>query len=447
MTPTGDYKSELNDLFDELFPIARSITGPAIRASLKIMCKHIPFVLHAIPTGTAVGDWTIPQEWELKRATLKNELGDVIADTQVSNLHVLNFSIPHHEVVTLEELENHLYSLPNLPNAIPYVTSYYEPRWGFCIQHTKRGELASGKYEVNIDSELKDGYLNYATYDLIGESTQVINLATYLCHPSLANNELSGPLSMVYLYKRLAEVQNRRFTYRFVVAPETIGSIAYLHENQDSLKDQMYAGLVLTCLGGDSRNLSFKYSRRHWTGNPSELDEFLEYWSSHDKHITTRVFTPTDGSDERHYCSPHLNLPVLQVARTVYGEYEGYHNSLDTKDFMSIESVINSAEQILEILLAFEKASLRPMSVAKVGEPQLGRRGLYPTLNFAGQKELYESTSTEQYDSLGDFLEILSLADGTRNLGQIGKFLNLPWIRLISLVKILESNHLIVWRD
>ena len=446
MTSIRDDKSELDELFDELFPIARSITGPGIRSSLEILGKYIPLQIHEIATGANVGDWTIPQEWNLMRATLKHELGDVIVDTDESNLHVLNFSIPFHEVITREQLEDHLYSLPELPSAIPYVTSYYQPRWGFCIRHDLRESLPPGKYEVSIDTELKDGFLNYATFDLIGQTSEVINLATYLCHPSLANNELSGPLTMVYLYKKLSAIQNRRFSYRFVVAPETIGSIAYLSENQEFLKKQMRGGLVLTCLGGDSESLSFKFSRMHWVGKPSEFDEFIEYWTRQNPHMQTRAFSPTNGSDERHYCSTHLNLPMVQVARTVYGNYTGYHNSLDTKDFMSIDSVTDSAKKILDLLIAFESASRIPISTTKVGEPQLGKRGLYPTLNFAGQSDVYSLKPAETQEFLNWLLEIISLADGTKNLTQIGAFLQIPWSKLLSIIEILEDNNLIVWK-
>jgi len=447
MKPSGNHNSELEELFDELFPIARSITGPGIRESIEILRKHIPFQIQSIATGTVVDDWTIPQEWNLRRATLKHELGDVIVDTENSNLHVLNFSIPYHGVVTKEELENHLYSLPDSPNTIPYVTSYYQPRWGFCIEDFKRERLPAGNYEVAIDTELKDGFLNYATFDLIGETSEIINLSTYICHPSLANNELSGPISMVYLYKELSKIQNRQFTYRFVVAPETIGSIAYLHDHQEHLKQKMRGGLVLTCLGGDSENLSFKHSRSHWVGNPSEFDAFVDYWAKNTSNLKTRGFTPTNGSDERHYCSTHLNLPMLQVARTIYGEYEGYHNSLDSKEFMSIDAVIDSSEAILGLLLAFDKASRVPVSVVRIGEPQLGKRGLYPTLNFAGNSEVYSPNPAEKQDFLNRMLEIISLSDGTRNLGQLASFLQIPWNNLNSIIHILEMNNLIVWQE
>ena len=248
-----DYQ-KLDELFDRLWPICRSITGPGINRSLEIMQDYIPLTIKAIPTGTEVFDWTVPQEWELDRATLKTEDGELILDTNTSNIHVLNFSDSFSGVVSYDELEKHLYSDPAFPEAVPYVSSYYVQRWGLCISDKQKKSLRSDvNYLVDIKTKKFDGFLRYGEYLLEGETAETILLTSYLCHPSLANNELSGPLALASIYSKLASLKNRKFSYRFVIVPETIGSISFLANSSPKDLAEVVAGVVLTCLGGPSK--------------------------------------------------------------------------------------------------------------------------------------------------------------------------------------------------
>ena len=321
--------TDIDQLFDELFPICRSITGPGIRESFDILKRHIPLETTEIPTGTRVYDWTVPPEWRLNRATLTDPDGDIVLDTEDSNLHVLNFSIPFEGQVELDALQAHLHSIPEMPNAVPYVTSYYNRRWGLCMSDRQRQELKQGIYKVSIDAEIHDGHLVYAQCELAGDSDETILITSYLCHPSLANNELSGPLGLVRLYELLKALPTRRYTYRFLLIPETIGSIAFLATEGQELTDKIVGGAVLTCLGGPASQLSMKLSRRDWTDMPSRMDLLAVDVSELDKEgFTVRPFTPAAGSDERQFCSPGINWPILQSARTIYGQYEEYHRNI-----------------------------------------------------------------------------------------------------------------------
>ncbi len=299
----------IDTLFDELFPICRSICGDGLRTSLQLLKKHIPIEIHSIATGTQVFDWQIPQEWKLNHARLSAPNGEVIIDSNVSNLHVVNCSEPFSGEVELEELQQHLYSLPHLPHAIPYVTSYYQPRWGLCLPDEIRSKLKPGTYRVVIDTEKKDGFLNYGVCDLPGDSEELFVISTYLCHPSLANNELSGPLALLKLYEALKNQPSRRYTYRFIIVPETIGSIAYLAHHGEELKKRMVGGMVLTCLGGPFKQLNIKLTREHWVNDNIgySIDNLAKKLAEYDSEwFATRQFSPSGGSDERQYCSPDL---------------------------------------------------------------------------------------------------------------------------------------------
>ena len=350
---------QIDDLFDRLWPICRSITGPGISQSLKVMQDYIPITIKEVPTGTEVFDWIVPQEWELERATLRTEDGEVILDTDRSNIHVLNFSEPFSGVVTYQELEGHLYSDSSFPEAVPYVTSYYVPRWGLCISDKQRKSLRTDiNYVVDIKTKKFDGFLRYGEYFLQGETTETILLTTYLCHPSLANNELSGPLALAAIYDKLKKQTNRKFSYRFVIIPETIGSISFLAQSLPKALSDVAAGIVLTCLGGPSEKVSFKHSRKHWIGEDSLIDSVIEKVCDKDgSFYESRKFSPTGGSDERQFCSPAINLPVVQAARTVYGQYDEYHTNLDDKDFMRISKKNRRNIKYLKIELRIQNIS------------------------------------------------------------------------------------------
>ena len=444
----GDKKmenSEINNLFDRLWPICRSITGPGIKESLKIIQDYVPINILEVPTGTKVFDWVVPPEWKLNKATLHTEDGELIISTEASNIHVLNFSKPFNGEVTYEELEQHLYSDKNLPEAIPYVTSYYVRRWGLCISDKQKSSLKRDKkYIVNIDTEIYDGSLRYGDCTLKGESDKTILISTYLCHPSLANNELSGPLALVSLYQKLSKLKRRHFTYRFIIIPETIGSITFLSITPESELKKIYAGIVLTCLGGPSKTISFKHSRRHWLGEESDIDSFLESLCSHNnKLFNEREFNPTDGSDERQFCSPGINLPVIQAARTVYNDYDQYHSSLDNKDFMDIKSVKDSVQKIYFFLRAFEinRSSLLPK--VSGGEPFLGKRGLKPTINSSQTRSMSSDDDDDSRNKLNLMLNIISLVDGKHRLQEIVEFLHTTYEKAVPTIEELIEKGVI----
>ena len=371
-------RARLESRFDELWPITRSITGPGFRQSLEIFQQDIPLQSESVPSGTEVLDWQVPPEWRIYEAQLTGPDGQVYADFEETNLAIMNYSEPVDKHMSLEELDTHLYTLPELPDATPYVTSYYERNWGFCLPHNVYESLPEGEYHAHIDSEFVDGELTYGHTVLEGESDYEVLLSTYLCHPSLANNELSGPLVLSSLYNCIKSWGKRKFNYRFVVVPETIGSLAYLSNYGDHLKEHLVGGLVLTCLGGPRDELSYKMTRREDT----LIDKLTHHLNNHtDTSFRFRQFGPTDGgSDERQYCSPGFDLPVGQFARTVYGNYDGYHNSKDTKDFMGIDPLIESTKTINSVLESFEYAGYY-LNQEPFGEPMMSKRDLYRTVN------------------------------------------------------------------
>jgi aminopeptidase-like protein len=369
----------------------------------------MPLEIESVPSGTEVFDWEVPPEWRVYDAKLTGPDGEVYADLGDTNLAVLNYSEPVDRQLTLGELDPHLYTLPDQPEATPYVTSYYERNWGFCLPHTVYESLPDGEYHAHIDSELdENGELNYAHTVLEGESDREILLSTYLCHPSLANNELSGPLVMASLYKRIASWDTRKFTYRFVIHPETIGSLTYLSKYGKYLQDNVVAGLVLTCLGGPAENLSYKQTRREDT----LIDEVLRHIDDYmDQEIRFRRFD-TSGSDERQYCSPGFNLPVGQLARTVYAEYDGYHNSLDTKEFMGVDTLADSAERIESVLKTLEYSG-HYVTQKPYGEPMMSKRDLYPTVN--------EPETHDQRRFVQTMMRVLNYSDGAHSIIDIAE--------------------------
>ena len=436
---------ELDHIFEELFPICRSITGEGIRESFRILSKHIPFEINSVRTGTKVFDWEVPKEWTLKRATLIDPDGNLILDTERSNLHVVNFSEPFEGELDLEELKKHLHTIPNMPTAIPYVTSYYQERWGFCMKHEDFLTLKKGKYRVSINVVKEDGYLNYGIAELKGSSKETFIISTYLCHPSMANNELSGPLAMLYLYQKLADTKGLKYTYRFVIVPETIGSITYLATEKGATKD-IVGGMVLTCLGGSKdRPVSLKLSRRDWLGDPSGLDDLARHLAKMNPNdFEIRDFDPTGGSDERQYCSPGINLPVIQASKTIYGQYKEYHTSLDTKELMIIESVRLSAAKILEFINIFDSCSEMYSSAIKGGEPRLSKHDLYPTLNSPETFKQSKDNFEDGRSSLELILKVLSLVDGSLNIIEIAEKLNISVLEILPTLNILHEKGLII---
>jgi aminopeptidase-like protein/acyl carrier protein len=391
------------ELAEELFPICRSITGEGVRKTLGIIKKHLPELkICEVPTGTKVFDWEVPYEWNVKQAYILTPEGERLADFDRNNLHLVGYSTPVNEKLPLEELQKHLHSIPEQPNAIPYVTSYYKRRWGFCMKHEDRKKLKKGIYTAVIDSDIKEGVLNYGELILQGESNKEVLISTYVCHPSMANNEVSGIVVATFLAKWLNQ-QRRRFTYRFVFVPETIGSIAYLSRHLTNMKKNTVAGFNITCVG-DPGKFSFLPSRN---GN-TMADKVAKYVLKTHKPGFIHYSFLDRGSDERQYCSPGIDLPVVSIMRSKYGTYPEYHTSLDNLDFITPFSLCESLGVYKECIRTLNQN--RIFKTKTMGEPQLGKRGLYPTLSMKASE-----------DGVMDILNLIAYSDGTNSLIDISE--------------------------
>jgi len=335
--------SELESYFDRLWPILRSITGEGVRQTHDILGELVKLERFEIPSGTAVFDWFIPKEWVVNEAYLLDPSGQKIIDVKENNLHLLNYSTSFKGTLSRDELDKHLHSLPNQASAIPYLTTYYKERWGFCLSQKQRDKLPQGNYTVVIDTDHKEGSLTLSEALLKGSSQDEVLISTYTCHPSMANNELSGPLVAAFLYKRLAQQKNRRLNYRFVFLPETIGAITYLKMQGEHLKKHTKAGFVITCAGNDAP-FTYKCSRQ---GNSLADRVAKQALKNHEHNILP--FSPL-GSDERQYCSPAFNLPIGSLMRSMYGRYPEYHTSLDNKSFISFKALQESIDMYLSLI-------------------------------------------------------------------------------------------------
>jgi aminopeptidase-like protein len=372
-------EKQLEQYFDALWPICRSISGNGLRHSFRILQEIIPFELIEVPTGTVVLDWKIPKEWNINDAYIITPDGKKIAEFKINNLHVINYSIPVNKTMSWEELKPHLHTLPNKPDAIPYLTTYYKETWGFCLTHHEYLQLPQeGNYQVVIESTLADGAITYGQYILKGSSEEEILFSSYLCHPSMANNELSGPLALAFLYQELSKIENRHYTYRFVLAPETIGIVAFLAHHGDKIKSKIKAGYVLTCCG-DAGKITYQLSKRTDTLADNMMQHFLKTKYT---NATVRDFR-VGGSDERQYCSPGYNFPVGTIMRTPYKIYPEYHTSLDNKSIIDFSALKEIVMLLVDVCKGMEmNGPIEPGHL--YGEPMLGKRNLYPDKGGAG---------------------------------------------------------------
>lgn len=419
-------QQKLATYFERLWPICRSITGNGLRESFRILQEIVPFELTEVPTGTQVHDWEIPKEWNIQDAFILTPDGRKVADFKVNNLHVLNYSSPVDMEVTHEELSKHIFTLPEQPTAIPYVTSYYEEKWGFCLSHNEWNSLPKeGMYRVVIQSELTEGSLTYGEAILKGDSEKEILFYSYLCHPSMANNELSGPLVLAMLYEKLAALPQRKYTYRFVLAPETIGSIAYLSKNGSALKEKLEAGWVLTCCG-DAGKIHYKNSRK---GN-ALVDRISKHILNQLPLEWNDLEFSVGGSDERQFCSPGYNLPIGSFMRTPYQRYSQYHTSLDNRDFISIPAMEEGVEILFQMVLALEINETYE-AVVQYGEPQLGKRGLYPSSNLP---------NTDQRQMVHNMMHLINWSDGEHDLLSIAEKKGTAMFYFAPLAKLCEEK-------
>lgn len=363
--------------------------------------------IHSIASGSKIFDWEVPAEWEINDAYIITPDGEKICDFKQNNLHVLNYSTGIDTELDLASLQEHLYSIEDMPDAIPYVTSYYKRRWGFCIKHEDRVKLKEGKYKVFIDAKHhENGVLNYA--DLLIPSTQEtkdeILISTYLCHPSMANNELSGPAVATFLAKWLLELKERKYNYRFVFIPETIGSIVYLSKHLKHLQKHTKAGFVLSCIGDDNA-----YSLIH-TPSENTLADKVALHTLKEKNNFKEFSFLDRGSDERQYCSPLVNLPVVCVCRTRFGDYKEYHTSKDDLNFISEEGLQGGLKAMQEIIMNLEVNEIYQNTI--FCEPNLGKRGLYHTINTSSTNDIPISCNFLAYcDGKNDVLDIASKLD------------------------------------
>ncbi|MEA5463763.1 DUF4910 domain-containing protein [Leptothoe sp. PORK10 BA2] len=398
---------EMYSLIGELYPICRSITGNGVRKTLQIIQKHIPLEIHEVPTDTSVFDWTVPKEWNIRDAYIKDETGKKIIDFQESNLHILNYSIPIHKKMPLAQLKEHLFSMPDQPDWIPYRTSYYKETWGFCLPDRILKSLPEGEYEVYIDSSLEPGSLTYGELLLPGETTDEVLLCCHSCHPSLCNDNLSGIALVTFLAKYLSQ-KPLRYSYRFIFIPGTIGSITWLSLNEHRVSSIKH-GLTVSNVG-DSGHLTYKKSRR----GTAEIDRVVSHVLKNlPQEYTISDFSPY-GYDERQFCSPGFNLPVGSLTRTPFGTYPEYHTSADNLDFVQASALVNSFETYLTVIDVLENNHTYLNTNPKC-EPQLGKRGLYSTM---GGKQ----TTPEDRMAM---LWVLNLSDGGHTLLDIAERSNL----------------------
>jgi aminopeptidase-like protein len=415
----------LVSLMKELYPICRSITGEGVRETLRIIQKRIPLEIQEVPSGTKVFDWTVPLEWNVSDAYVMNRAGKRVIDFQSHNLHLMSYSVPVRKKMSLEELRPHLFSLPAHPEWIPYRTSYYNENWGFCVRHADLERLVDEEYDVVVDSTFQAGSLTYGESYLPGETSDEVLVSCHVCHPSLCNDNLSGITVAVKLAETMA-ARARRYSYRFLFIPGTIGSITWLAQNEQTVP-RIRHGLVVTGVG-DAGNVTYKRSRQ----GDAEIDRAMTHVLRHAGEAHSIIDFFPYGYDERQYCSPGFNLPVGCFMRTPHGQYPEYHSSADNLDLIRPESLSGSYEHCLKVFELLEGNRVYVNQSPKC-EPQLGRRGLYRSV--AGQQE-------NQFRELA-LLWVLNMSDGRHALLDIADRADLPFRQIQSAAQALIEAGLL----
>ncbi len=418
--------SRMYAMAEELFPLCRSITGKGTRETLRRIQRELPgMTINEVPSGTKVFDWIIPKEWSIDEAYIEDPKGNIIVDFRKNNLHVVGYSVSVDEYLSLRELDKHLYSLPDHPEWIPYVTSYYKEQWGFCLTHNQRLSMEEGQYHVVIRSELFQGSLSYGELIIPGKIEKEIFLSTYICHPSMANNELSGPVVQHELARWIFKNKNRKYTYRLIWVPETIGAITYISINLPEMKKNIIAGYNLTCVG-DERAISYVSSRY---GNTLADTAALNVLQTMAQDYISYDYLQR-GSDERQYNAPGVDLPVCSICCSKYHEYPEYHTSADDMNFITPKGLQKSFNIYQEIIKFLEYNA--KYKVNCYCEPQLGPRGLYPTESF-----------NRSSVTVKDMMDFIAYADGTQDLFQISNRIGVPVARLHEIAeKLLEADLL-----
>jgi aminopeptidase-like protein len=415
---------DLHAFAAELYPICRSITGNGLRQTLAKIQERIPLEISQVPSGSQVLDWIVPKEWNIRDAYIKDSSGKRIVDFQKHTLHAMNYSVPVQAKMPLSELRQHLFTMPDRPAWIPYRTSYYKESWGFCLSHEQLSKLEEGEYEVCIDSTLEDGYLSYGECYLPGRSAEEVLISCHVCHPSLANDNLSGVVVATALAELLSG-RDLRYSYRLLFAPGTIGAIAWLARNRKRVGNIRH-GLVLAGIG-DGGNFHYKRSRQ---GN-AEIDRAMacalrEYGGPHE----ILDFSPY-GYDERQYCSPGFNLPVGCLMRSVWGTFPEYHTSADNLEFLRPEALAGSLRLGAALVDVLEN-NRRYLNESPYGEPQLGRRNLY------------RSTGGESIGAdINACLWVLNLSDGEYSLLDIAERSGLTFAAVLEAAQQLSANGLL----
>lgn len=416
---------DLYALAAEHYPICRSITGDGVRETLRILGRHIGLGVEEIPTGTQIFDWTVPREWNIRDAYIKNEAGKRVVDFKAHSLHVLNYSVPVAKTLPLAELKEHIFTLPDQPDLIPYRTSYYAERWGFCMAHNALQALPDGAYEAVIDSSLTDGHLTYGEYLHRGESEDEFLLSAHICHPSLANDNCSGLALLALLAKHLSG-RKTRLSYRFLFAPGTIGAIAWLARNEAHVH-RIKHGLTVSCVG-DGGGPAYKKSRR---GN-ALIDRAMTHVLKHASPAPNILDFFPYGYDERQFGSPGFNLPVGMFQRSQFGTFPEYHTSADNLDFIEPEHLAASFDMILRTIEIAEHDT-RFINLSPKCEPQLGRRGLYGAIG--GDKDAAAKNMA--------MLWVLNLSDGEHSLLDIAERADMPFRTIHATARLLQDHGLL----